>query len=85
MKGAGYYDQHSGAQRTSIEALQDLVDQAVANLPLPNPPKPVTILEVGSSEGRNAIRAMGTIVAGLRRRRGQPLRTIYNDLNSCSP
>jgi hypothetical protein len=82
MKGAGYYDQHSGAQHASIEALQDWVDDAVANLPLPGPPQPVTVLDLGSSEGRNAIRAMNAIVAGLRRRTGQPLRTIYSDLAS---
>ncbi|MBV8233468.1 MAG: cyclopropane-fatty-acyl-phospholipid synthase, partial [Planctomycetaceae bacterium] len=31
---------------------------------------------------RNAIRLMGAIVAGLRRRTGQPLQTIYSDLAS---
>ena len=82
MKGAGYYDQHSTTQLSSIQALQDWVDDAVANLPLPAPAQPVTVLDLGSSEGRNAIRAMGTIVAGLRRRTGQPLQTIYSDLPS---
>jgi hypothetical protein len=41
MKGAGYYDQHSGAQMSSIQALQGWVDDAVATLPLPAPPRPV--------------------------------------------
>jgi hypothetical protein len=82
MKGAGYYDQHSGAQLSSIQALQDWVDAAVANLPLPAPAQPVIVLDLGSSEGRNAIRLMGAIVAGLRRRTGQPLQTIYSDLAS---
>jgi hypothetical protein len=40
MKGAGYYDQHSGAQLSSIEALQHWVDAAVAALPLPAPAQP---------------------------------------------
>ncbi len=82
MKGAGYYDQHSTAQRTSIQALQDWVDDAVANLPLPALDQPVTVLDMGSSEGRNAVRLMATIVAGLRRRTDQPLQTIYSDLAS---
>jgi hypothetical protein len=82
MKGAGYYDQHSTAQLASIQALQDWVDDAVANLPLPAPAQPVTVLDLGSSEGGNAIRVMGTIVAGLRRRTGQPVQTIYSDLAS---
>jgi hypothetical protein len=82
MKGAGYYDQHSGTQMSSIEALQGWVDGAVATLPLPAPPRPVTVLDLGSSEGGNAVRGMAAIVAGLRRRTGQPLQTIYSDLAS---
>jgi hypothetical protein len=67
---------------SSIEALQDWVDEAVANLPLPAAAQPVTVLDLGSSEGRNAIRLVGSIVGGLRRRTGQPLQTIYSDLAS---
>jgi hypothetical protein len=82
MKGAGYYDRHSAAQLATIRALRDWVEDAVADLALPAPAQPVTILDLGSSEGRNAIRAMRTIVAALRRRTGQPLQTIYSDLSS---
>jgi hypothetical protein len=82
MKGAGYYDQHSGAQLSAIQALQEWVDDAVASLPLPAPDQPVTVLDLGSSEGRNAVRLMAAIVAGLRRRTVQPLQTIYSDLAS---
>jgi hypothetical protein len=82
MKGAGYYDQHSGAQMSSIEALRDWIDDAVAGLPLPAPAQPVTVLDLGSSEGSNAVRLMGSIVDGLRRRTGQPVQTIYSDLAS---
>jgi hypothetical protein len=80
MKGAGYYDQHSTAQLSSIEALQDWIDDAVASLPLPDAAQPVTVLDLGSSHGRNATRVMGTVAAGLRGRTGQPVQTIYNDL-----
>src|SRR5262245_37210422 len=82
MKGAGYYDRHSGTQLFGIQALQDWVDDAVANLPLPAPTRPVTLLDLGSSEGRNAVRLMAAIVAGLRRRTGQPLQPIFSDLAS---
>jgi hypothetical protein len=82
MKGAGYYDQHSSPQMSSIHALQDWVDEAVAGLPLPASGRPVTVLDLGSSEGRNAIRLMQAVVAGLRRRTGLPLRTVYSDLAS---
>jgi hypothetical protein len=82
MKGAGYYDQHSSPQLSSIQALQDWVETAIADLPLPALTQPVTVLDLGSSEGRNAIQVMATIVAGLRRRTGQPVQTIYSDLAS---
>jgi hypothetical protein len=82
MKAAGYYDQHSEAQLSAIQAIQGWVDDAVADLPLPARAQPATVLDLGSSEGRNAVRLMGAIVAGLRRRTGQPLQTIYSDLTS---
>jgi hypothetical protein len=82
MKGAGYYDQHSTAQRATIHVLQDWIEAAVANLPLPAPAQRVTVLDLGSSEVGNAIHGMATIVAGLRRRAVQPFQTIYSDLPS---
>jgi hypothetical protein len=82
MKGAGYYNQHSAAQLSAIEALGDWLDEAALNLPLPAPAQPVTLLDLGSSEGRNAVRGMAAIVAGLRRRTDQPLQTIYSDLTT---
>jgi hypothetical protein len=82
MKGAGYYDQYSGAQMSSIDALRDWIDEAVDGLRLPDPARAVTVLDLGSSEGRNAISMMASIVAGLRRRTGQPLQTVYSDLAS---
>jgi hypothetical protein len=80
MKGAGFYDQHSGVQMSSIDALRGWVDEAVTGLRLPDPPHAVTVLDLGSSEGRNAIRLMAGIVAGLRRSTAQPIQTIYSDL-----
>jgi cyclopropane-fatty-acyl-phospholipid synthase len=82
MKGAGYYDRHSTAQQSAIRALQDWVDAAVADVLLPARDEPVAVLDLGSSEGGNASRLMASIVAGLRRRTDQPLRTIYSDLPS---
>jgi hypothetical protein len=82
MKGAGYYDQHSAAQLSSIQALADWVDDAVANLPLPAPAQPVTVLDLGSSEGGNAIRLMAGIVERLRQRTDQAVQTVYSDLAS---
>ncbi len=82
IKGAGYYDQHSGSLMASIQARQDWAEDAVANLPLPAASQPITVLDLGSSEGRNTVRLKTSIVAGLRRRTDQPLQTIYIDLAS---
>jgi hypothetical protein len=72
MKGAGYDDQRSTAQLSAIQAIQGWVDDAVAGLPLPAPAQAATVLEPGSSDGRNAVCPMASIVAG-RRRTDQPL------------
>jgi gibberellin A4 carboxyl methyltransferase len=82
MKAAGYYDQHSGAQFASIEALHDWVERAVAAVPLPSLEWPITVADLGSSEGANAIRLMSQIAQGLRQRSDQPLVAIYCDLFS---
>jgi hypothetical protein len=82
MKGAGFYDRHSSTQLASIEALRDWVDRAAAGLPLPDAALPVCVLDLGSSEGGNAIRLMAAVAEGLRRRTGQPLQTVYSDLAS---
>jgi hypothetical protein len=82
MKGSGYYDQHSAAQRASIHSLEEWLDDAIMDLPLPDDEQPITVLDMGSSEGRNAIQMMARIVAGLRRRTRQPIQTIYSDLAS---
>ena len=82
MKGSGYYDRHSAAQMSSIQAFQSWVDDGVANLTLPAPTEPITILDLGSSEGRNAIQMMASIVAGLRQRTDQPIQPIFSDLPS---
>ena len=63
MKCAGYYDQHSTAQMSSIQSLADWVEDAVANVALPAAAQPVNVLDLGSSEGGNAIRLMRRIVA----------------------
>jgi hypothetical protein len=82
MKCAGYYDQHSTTQLAAIHALEDWIALAVENLALPSSEQPITILDLGSSEGHNAIRLMQAVVEGLRRRTSQALQTIYNDLDT---
>jgi hypothetical protein len=82
MKGEGFYDQHSGPQLSSILAVKHWIEEAIASLEMPAPPHEVTVLDLGSSEGRNAVRLMSAIVAALRQRSTQPIETFYCDLPS---
>ena len=83
MKGGGYYDKHSTLQGESIEGLAGWIDEAVATLALPPAPQPIVLLDLGSSEGRNALGLMERVAAGLRRRQSeQPIQTVYSDLPS---
>lgn len=82
MKGSGFYDQHSTAQLASIRCVSDWIAGAVAEL-APSPGRPITLLDLGSSEGRNAILTMADVVAALRRSHPeQAIQVIYSDLAS---
>jgi hypothetical protein len=51
-------------------------------MPLASGAQPVTVFDLGSSEGHNSIQIMRSIALALRRRTGQPIETIYSDLSS---
>lgn len=82
MKGEGYYDRHSSAQGAAIIQVGDWLREAAAAVPLPAGGEPITLLDLGSSEGRNAIHSMRLAVEVLRGRTAQPIQTIYSDLSS---
>lgn len=83
MKGVGYYDKHSSAQLASIRLVFDWLENALAAMPLPPNEQPFTALDLGSSEGRNALIVMSRIVESVRRRQPDRLiQTIYSDLPS---
>src|SRR5690348_2984669 len=81
MKGSGFYDRHSAAQLASIHLVFDWIEHALADASLPSAPQPFATLDLGSSEGGNAIIVMNRIVEGIRQRRSdQLIQTIYSDL-----
>ena len=81
MKPGGYYDTHSDAQRAAIDAFLPWLVEAVAELPIPPPDgAPVILLDLGSSQGRNAIHAMRRLIEALRRRTATPAWVLFNDL-----
>jgi hypothetical protein len=83
MKGAGYYDLHSTPQLASIQLVLDWIEGAIAGMSLPPSSGPFTMLDLGSSEGRNALIVMKAVVESVRRRQaGKIVQTIYSDLPS---
>jgi hypothetical protein len=83
MKGAGFYDQHSTAQQAAIRLVLDWIDSAAASLPESAASGPFTVLDLGSSEGRNALVVMNSLVEAVRRRQADRLvQTVYSDLAS---
>lgn len=83
MKGEGYYDQHSSAQGAAINLVLDWARNAASTLSLPPEPQPIAVLDLGSSEGRNAVGVMRAIGNSLRHRRlTQSLQIVFSDLPS---
>ncbi|MBX3411934.1 MAG: hypothetical protein KF708_04390 [Pirellulales bacterium] len=81
MKDRGFYDEHSTAQRATIEFLLDWIEIAARELTLPAAGKPVTIADYGCSEGNNAILGLGRAVEVLQRRGAKhPICGVFSDL-----
>jgi hypothetical protein len=60
----------------------DWLAEAVQSMPLPSPAAPITVLDLGSSEGRNSLAVMNFVAEGIRRRSAAPILTVYSDLPS---
>lgn len=82
MKGEGFYDRHSAPQGAAIQMLAEWMAEAATTVALPPAPRPVVLVDFGSSEGRNAIAVMRAAAATIRQRTAQPIQTIYSDLPS---
>lgn len=81
MKDRGFYDEHSTAQRATIEFLLEWIEIAAGSLTLPPAGKPVTIADYGCSEGGNAILGVGRAVEVLERRGSKhPICAVFSDL-----
>lgn len=69
-------------RRASIGQVIDGLRQAAQAMRLPPVSQSVVVLDLGSSEGRNAVATMRAVVETLRARTEQPIQTIYSDLAS---
>ncbi len=83
MKGGGYYNAHSDEQRSALDAFLPWMENAIVDLPIPPGARaPIGLLDLGSSEGGNAIHAMMRLIEALRRRTDAPLWIFFDDLPS---
>jgi len=80
MKPHGYYDRNSAPQLRSIEAVLPWLLDALPSLPFADRTGPITIADLGCSEGHNAITAMRRIVAALRTHTNRPIQAVFSDL-----
>jgi hypothetical protein len=81
MKPGGYYNTHSDSQRLTIDAYLPWLLEAVADLPAPTATNaPLYLLDLGSSQGRNAIHAMRRVVEAIRKRSAAPVCVFFSDL-----
>lgn len=83
MKPGGYYDSHSDTQGAAIDAFLPWLVDAVDDLPVPPAGgPPLTLLDLGSSQGKNAIRAMRGLVEAIRRRTDSLAWALFSDLST---
>jgi hypothetical protein len=81
MKGGGFYDANSKEQRAALDAFLPWLERAVSMLPEPAPTRGYwSLMDVGSSEGGNAIYAMNRVIAALRKNSQLPVRVFFDDL-----
>ncbi len=81
MKGGGYYDANSREQRSASDSFLPWLEAAIADLPTPKESQSSwNILDIGSSEGANAIYTMNRVVAALRQHTDLPVWALFDDL-----
>lgn len=80
MKEGGFYDAHSHPQRDAIDGFLPWLDEAMASVALPADGAAVRLLDLGSSQGSNAIHAMQRGLQELRKRSTAPVWLFFCDL-----
>ena len=73
MKPGGFYNAHSDAQRAAIDAFLPWLVETVAELPVSKgSDSPLVMLDIGSSQGSNAIHVTHRLVEAVRRHTRRP-------------
>ena len=81
MKGGGYYDANSKEQRSASNEFLPWLEEAIAALPKPDIHQHSwNFLDIGSSEGANAIYTMNRLIEFVRRQSDLPVWALFDDL-----
>ncbi|WP_413990036.1 SAM-dependent methyltransferase [Labrys okinawensis] len=82
MEGDGFYNRHSAMQAAGIELLSSLWQMACQTVTIDD--GPLTIVDYGSSQGRNSMAPLRMAIEVLRCRAGSnvPIEVIHTDLPS---
>ncbi|QDT90365.1 class I SAM-dependent methyltransferase [Gimesia algae] len=81
MKGGGYYDANSREQRSASQIFLPWLEAAIADLPEPPPHQQSwNLLDIGSSEGANAIYTTERLITALRENSDLPIWALFDDL-----
>src|SRR5208283_2364619 len=81
MRGKGFYNENSRVQQTASAVALPLLVETADTAPLPAGRDPFVVADYGSSQGRNSLLPMRTVVARIRRRDANvPIEVVHNDL-----
>lgn len=81
MKAGGYYDAHSSAQRAALDTFLPWLEDVMVDLPLPaDRQATVAMLDIGSSEGGNAIYVARRLADKLHCLSDLTVRAFFSDL-----
>ncbi|MEM7210504.1 MAG: SAM-dependent methyltransferase [Pseudomonadota bacterium] len=83
MKGGGYYSQSTRGAKDVIDNAADMLLEAVAALPEPDAPLPVSIADYGAADGGTSKRTIAATVGAVRKRwPDRQVQVTYTDLAS---
>jgi len=81
MRGKGFYNENSRVQRTASAFALPLLVEAADTAPLPAGRELFMVADYGSSQGRNSLLPMRTVVERVRRRDADvAIEVVHNDL-----
>jgi hypothetical protein len=81
MKGGGYYDRNSSIQASTNATAIPLIQKAIEEMDMPAAGQAFTLVDYGSSEGKNSAEAVASAISSLQKIRGdEPISIVHNDL-----